>query len=625
MNYADLVTSDKTFRGNVVIKIGASHYFAIRSPDSGLSIANNYNKSIASLTLNPTSIDVRRVTTTISSFTFRIVDLSQIVSALVAGDASNLIGAEVRIYLGRSGVDLDFSDYFELPLTYVQKIDHSDNSYSFSTSEQTERMAKPIYDFSSALAVDILSNTTTWTMREDITNFPSSGFLKVEDEFVSYSGKDLVNNRFTGVIRGELNSVPADHAMASACVLVQTITDNPLNIILKLLISSGGGGTYDTLQSGLAIEHTLIDITEIEALRDSLFVGVSFTLSVYSVDSALKYIETELLMPNGLRLTTSQNSKVTLALLDKAAFVEEVDVINEDTITKYPKWTLDGAKVVNSIEVQWNYSEGTKTFLNRDVYTDTASIAAYGAQTPLKYEFRGVKLASAGQALVDDFAGRMLARLSTPTPEISVTTQIDKSLQNIGGKSYLVSSKIPAPDGTLNFASDLEIISRAINQTTGDVTFKLAFTSYTTIRSGFVAPSDMILSFPTQKKVNVTLGRAAQYLVGWYMLLWDEINQMYCADAPNKIVAVIDGETGFITESGEELITESGEELIDEGGSDSDSIIFENDWATTLVNNRYRIRFANYDNAVDSEKRYAFLSLGGADFADSKPSYKVTF
>lgn len=595
VTYLSEVVSQKKYVPNIVIQID-SNYFAIRAPDSGLAISSPRDKCVMSLLLNPTQVDIRRVTTTISSFSFRLLDKNGTISALVAGDAANLIGKEVRIFLGRSNVGMAFSDYFELPKTFISKCEHADNSYNFASSEQTERMAAPIYTDKSALGVDILAGTTEWTMRDDISGFPSSGFLKVEDEFVSYSGKDLVNNRFTGVIRGELNSVPAAHAANTDCVLVETVTDNPLNIILKILISGGGGGTYDTLQRGLGISNALIDITEIEALRDELFLGVQYTLSLYSISSALKYIEDQLLLPNNLRLTNSRNSKITLAILNKARFVEETDIINENTITKFPKWTLDGNKVTNKIEVNWDFSEGLDAYQKRNTYSDSTSIATYGEQTPFVFNFKGIKSSLDGQSIVDDFGSALLARLAYPTPEVEINTQIDKSLQNVGDKAYLVSSKIPAADGSLNFASDLEIVSRSINITNGDVKFKLAFTSFTGIRSGYIAPSDLISAVNSQKSLDVPAGRGSYYMVGWKMRLFDHVNQVYFADAVNTIASI----TG-------------------------DTIVFENDFTTTLQAANHRIRFADYDDAADSQKRYCFLSLGGANFGDGKPTYKVTY
>lgn len=622
--YLEAVQAEKKYTGNVVIQIGTD-YFSIREPDSGLSIAAPYRECIFSLVLNPTTIDIRKVTTTISSFSFRLLDKDGIITALVLGDAVNLIGQEVRIFLGRSDVGMDFADYFELPRTYINKCDHGDNSYNFVCTEQTERMAKPIYKFESALAVDILAGTTTWTMRDDITPFPASGFLKVENEFVSYAGKDLILNRFTGVVRGELNSTPAAHSANSNTVLVETVTDNPLTIILKLLISGGGGGPYDVLQSGLGLDASLIDVAEIEALRDDLFVGDSYTLSLYSIPSALKYLEDQLLMPNNLRFTNSRNSKVSLAILDKAVFVEEDDVIDEDTITKYPKWSIDGAKVTNSITVNWGFNEGTNRYEQKATFTDSASIAAYGASTPLVFSFKGPKVATGGATLVDDFGSKLLARLAYPTPQIDVSTQIDKSLQTIGDKAYMVSDKIPSADGTLNFASNLEIISRAINQTSGDVQFKLAFTSFTNIRSAFIAPSDLITSFISQKRINVANGRGPQYKVGWYMRLWDETAKVYKSDPPNKIVEIRLNDLGLFTQDGDTLVLEDGFNLLQDNLAPEATIVFENDWATDLSTSTYRIRFADYNEAVESQKRYGFLSLGGANFDDGKPTYKVTY
>jgi hypothetical protein len=302
-------------------------------------------------------------------------------------------------------------------------------------------------------------------------------------------------------------------------------------------------------------------------------------------------------MPNNLRLTNSIDSKVSLAILDRARFVEEDDIIDENTVTKFPKWAIDGAKVTNQIEINWGFNEGTGQFEKRTFFSDAASIAAYGDQTPLIFSFKGIKTALGGQALVDDFGGRLLARLSVPTPEVQINTQIDKSLQTIGDKAYLVSSKIPAADGTLNFASNLEIVSRSINLTNGDVQFKLAFTSFTNIRSGFIAPSDSVVAVLSQKKITVGAGRGAYYTIGWKMKLWDKTLLSYPADAVNTIAAI------------------SG-----------DDITFENNFTTTLSTSDHKIRFPIYDDVTESQKRYCFLSAGGANFtADNKPTYKVTY
>lgn len=595
ISYAAAIAASKNYQGNVVVQIGAN-YFAQRQPDSGLSISYPYSQSVGALTLNANSVDPRRVSTTVASFSFKLVDISGIISALVKGDSSTLVGQAVSIWLGRTGIGQDFSDYFALPITYILGLDHTDAGYTISSTELTNQIDKTIYNFNSALAVDILIGTTIWTMRDDLSTFPSSGIVKVDDEFASYSGIDLVNNRLTGVIRGVLNSTPDTHSAFTNCAFVEDVTDNPLSILLKLLISKGGGGTYDVLQSGCGLADTLIDVAGIEALRDSLFIGVSYNLTFYTIDSALTLIENDILMPNNLRFTyNSLNSKLTVAILDKAEFVDDDSMIDESTLTKFPEWNVDGSTITNYVTVEWDWSEALQVFQAQDTYTNDDSIAAYGQQNPLDFQFKGPKALLGGQALVDDFGTRFVGRLSVPSPTISVTTQIDKSLQNIGDKTYLTSSRVPAADGSLNFSSDLEVISRQINQTNGEAQFKLAYTSYTNIRSGFIAPSDSVVTVISQKSITVGLSRGSYYKVGWVMKLWDTVAQAYTADAANTIQSI------------------SG-----------DTVTFTNNFTTTL-GTRYKIRFADYNSTVATQKRYASIAPHGSNFDDGQPSYKVTF
>lgn len=599
MAYVDIVKTEKRFIPNVVILIGAQ-YYAIRNPDSGLTITAPFDRCISSMVLNPTSIDIKRVNTTIASYSFRLVDLQNVITTLIAGNAAAFVGQEVTIYLGRSRANanepsIPFSDYYELPKTRIKKVEHSDNSYSFSSTEDTDRMNQPIFDATSALAVDILAGTTTLTMRDDISAFPASGFLKIDNEFMSYSSKNDGTKTFSGVIRGELTSVPAAHSANTSAYQVQTITDNPLNIVLRILASVGGGGSYDNLQDGCGLSSSLIDIAGIETLRDNLFSGVQFTLSFYNITSALKTLENEILQPCNLRFSYSKDSKLTLAILDRAIFVEETDIIDEDSISKYPKWSVDDSKIVNSLKIAWDYQEGSNQYLRNDVYEDATSIAAYGRRAPLSFSFKGIKAALGGAAFIDDYQRILLTRLSQPVAEVSLSTHIDKSLQTIGDKALVKTGTIPSLDGTLNFATEMEIVERAINFQTGDVNFKLAFTSFTGIRSCYIAPSDLFSTVIAQDKVTAPVGRGAMYFVGWKVRLYNNLTRTYEADPVNEIASIA-----------------------------SDTITFVTPWATTITTN-HKLKFADYDDCVDTQKRYCFISDSGANFDDGKPTYRITY
>ena len=633
-DYVDQIY-DKKYISNTVILINGVYYCA-RQPDTGLAVAAPYDKMIVGPPiLNPAQIDIRKVNTTIATYSFKLLDKNEIVSTLVNGSGAALVGQNVTIWIGRSRRNAtfeanDFAGYYQLPITRIKKIEHVDNTYTFTTTEDTDKIAKPVFDSASALAVDIVAGTTDLTMRDPIDNFPDTGWIRIDDEIIAYTSRDTVTRTFQSVSRGQLGSTAAAHTANTIANQTETVTDNPINIILRMLISNGGAGTYADLSDGLGISETLIDLAEIESIRDNLFSTREITLELCDIDSALKFIETEILQIFNLRFTYSTNAKLTLTVLDKAVFSPSVETIDEDTITTYPKWTVDDSKIVNQLKIYWDYDDLTGQFLRYSDLIDQDSIDVYQARTPLTFNFKGVKEDLDGDDIIAEFARVLFTRLSTPVAEVEVKTHIDRSLKNIGDKVFVESTKIPAPGGALNFSSDMEITRRAINHQQQEVTFAFAFTSFTKFRSGFICPSDLVTAVVTQKKIQVTTGRSAKYRTGWYMRLWNDLTQVYEADPPNLIVSIDVEESGgdvLLLESGDSLLAEDGTGLLleeSDAGADGDFITFADNWITTLTTN-HRIRFAKYNDVDNTQKRYCFISDDGANFDDGKPTYEVTY
>lgn len=595
MKYIESIQSERKLFPNVVIKIG-DHFFAKRNPDSGLVIDEPFSGCVQSWTINPSSVDITNVTTTIASFTFKLVDLENAVTGIVKGDAKAFAKQPVSIWLGLSEVGMDFSEYFKLPPTRVQKISRPDNAYSFSTTEDIERMQRPIYDQDGRLAAAILPETTILVMDRDISEYPSSGLLKIDAEYMSYTGVDLALRRFTGVVRGELNTVPAEHALNADVYAAETLTGNPVDMLLKIATSKSGTGEWDVLRDGLGISIDLFDIEDILRVRNSRFSERDFKLTLCDEKSGLEIIEKQILEPLGLRFTYSINSKVTLAVLDKAVFVDEIGSIDETSITKPPAWELDCNKITNVIKISWDFDEATETFGRVDYFRDYQSIEKYGEQKTLSYEFKGPRLSRSGEKLVNYFASRLLARVSQPIPEVTISTQLDKSLRNIGDKTYIKTDRLPAVDGSLNFSSEMEVISRTINSS--DAQLKLAFTSFTNIRSGYIAPSDIIEAVVDARTVVLRANRGLFYKVGWRMRMWDVVTMTYLSDGVNEIEKI------------------SG-----------DTITFKNQWVSSpIIAGRHKIRFSTYDDATESQKRYCFISKNTQqNFDDGKLPYSITF
>lgn len=589
--YTGEVETNKEYQGNVVIRFGGK-YYAIRLPDSGLFIPYPRSVAVSSLVLNPTRIDPKSVTTTIASYSFKLLDKDGFVSRVVKDRAASVIGADVEIWLGRSGVNMPFSSYYKMPTTRLSGVSKSDGGYSFSTKETTDRMNRPVFDDFTRLSGDILAGTSTIIAKDDISNFPSSGAFKLGSEIVTYTGKNNATKTFTGCARGAFSTTPDAHEDNTTIYHAGLISSvNPLNILLQLLISGGGGGSYDVLADGLGISNTLIDVAAVESIRDEIFPDEEFSLAVSNVANALQYIEQQLLSPLNVRFTYSRETGLlTLVVLDKAQFVNEEDVIDHDTITQHPKMDIKDSEIVNKLTINWDYDEGTGQYRETTVYVDQDSIDLYGLRAVGPFEWKGVS----SQSFVDAFAAAFLERLSTPSPGVEVRTQMDKSLLNIGDKSILETTLLPDDAGALNFASNMEVVSRSVNWQNGEVTLKLAYTSFTGFRLGYISPSDTIDAVTAQDVVELGAGRGSYWQVGWKVLLWDNNADAYTADAVNTILAI-----------------------------DGDEITFADAWATALVSGQHRIKFADYDDVVSSQKRYAFAGINGQDFSPSEKVYTI--
>lgn len=590
--------TNKKFKPNVVIRFpDLSEDFAVHQPDSGLTIAAG-RRVVSNLTVNPTRVDLRRVNTTIASNTFDLIDKNEIITALFKDNSKLFLKERVQIFIGRIGVSMDFSEYFELPETIVNGVTHNDNRYTFRSVEQTDRMNKPVFNFRSILEVDILAGTTTIDANTDIDDFPASGIIKINDEFISYTSKDNGARQFLGATRGEKGSTPSAHDAGSEIFNVTDVSGNPVDLLLQILISGGGGGPYDVLSEGLGIDESLIDVTEMENIRDQIFAGESYSYSLYGFENMLKdFIEPELLDSINARFKISANSKISIAILDQTVFGEAPESISEDTQIRTPRYTVQDRRLVNKVIIDWDFLEGTQRYREQTTFIDQDSIDEFGEQAPLRKKWKGPKAASSGQLIVNDRGGRLIERFKTPTPDISVDTQMDKGLLNIGDKILLASSKIPSASGTLQFASEVEILEKSINWINGDVKFKLAFTSYTGIRGAYIAPSDNIVSITSQKVVDVGSGRGDCYEVGWKLQLWNNSTEAYEADAPNEIVSI------------------SG-----------DQITFKDNFSTTLVaGGVHRLKFPEYDDASADQRRFAFISDDGNDFDDGSATYRITF
>lgn len=581
--------SKSNFVPNIVI-LFAGEYFAIRQPDSGLAIKPEYVGLVKRVQISPTRIDPLRPSNTISSSSFSLLDEKNEVSKLFLNQNGFRLGQAVKVFIGRSFENLDFSEYFELPDFELKGFNKIDNGYSFKANEKKDRLNNGSFSIQTKLAVDIFAATTVITV-QDVSNLPTSGFAKIKDEFFSWSG--ITGSNLTGVIRGEFGSIPADHKAGENIFKVENITSrNVIDLLLQILISSGGGGVYDVLSEGAGFDESLIDVQDFLDAKDAFFTGASFEIKIYNQPSLQRFLENEIFLPYGLRLRSNRNGKIGLALLNRNIFEIDSPIINEDNSLDVPDFNIDENRISNRVRIFWNFSDGQNEFLNVNEYTDAESITEYGETSWQVYQFKGIK----DLPTINAIAALYLERFRLPRPTIQVSTNNSTSFLNIGDKTELFSTRLPTEQGNLNFISTLEVLNQAYNVATGTVKYELAFTSFSGLRQCFIAPSDTIITFSSQKSMTIASGRGVHYRTGWIMKLYSNNTRDFYGTQTNEIVSIV-----------------------------GDVITFKDDWLYPLDILVSRIMFADYNEVSEQQKKFCFINVENENFSDGTKPYQVTF
>lgn len=592
--YVQEVPNKKRFIPNVVVRLKDT-YFSIHEPDSGLAIPKN-QRILKNLVLNPSQVDLKKVTQTIASYSLRMSP-NQSFTGLLLDDTTVLLNETVEIWLGRIGVGMDFADYFKLIDTKVRAMDYRDGTFNIKTRESFDLMTREVFNLQTNLTFAI--DDTVTSFGGDFTDWPASGKIKVGEELMTYASRD--DSTLFGVIRG-IDSDASSHSQGEEVFFIWQLTGNPVDLLLQILISGGGGGVYDVLSTGLGISESLIDVAKFESIRDEFFPTEDYSIPVFGIGDTLKeLIEPELLQSLNVRFYTTDNQKIGIAILDQAEFSTATKTINERSISAPPKWSVTQDKVFNVVEMKWDYDPALQRYNSIRTFKDQESIDKYGESKPLKFAFKGVKTSLGGVAIVTDRATRILSRFKTPTPKISLTTHLDKSQYNVGDKVIVTSREMPGATGVLNFADTLEIVSRAISHATGTVQFKLAYTSYTGVGNlAYIAPANSIVSVINQSKFTFGVGLGDHWEIGYFVRLYNietcSYEQFGGVDEVRQISDI----------NGDEITVDSA---------------FE----TTIDPSKHVVRFADYDETNQAQKAFCFIGQGGElPFPDGAPPYKVT-
>lgn len=596
---------DKTIEIVVVVKIGAE-YYATKEPDSGLSVPPEY-QIIKRPNLNGATVDIKNTNTPISSFNF-VLDEYEFnkTSSKIMLDENQFLLKDIVIYVGHKTGSFDFSEYIEVGRTKITSVTKIANGYSVKSKEVTNLINQPALNLSGLLQTFLLSNSATLSI-PDSSLWPDEGIIKINNELMYYTGKAVDGKTLLNINRGIYGTSAAEHDVGEGVFYVTYLEEvNPVDMLLQILLSKNGDGTnhaiYDVFPFGLGIAPDLIDVADFEQVRDNNFTGELHSIFIWGADNMLKFLEKSLLPSTNLRFI-SDNGKIAVSLLDQVDYNQDVPILDESSIKGTPTWTLTSDKIVNVIEVFFDYDAGNNKYASSLEFTDDDSINTFGRQKALKLNFPSVHSSLDGQFIAADRANRLLGRLSTARGRVALTAHLDKSLIPIGSNAQIVHRYLPQQGGTLGFSDQLEVMSKTLDLNAGLVKYKLEFTSYTGIRIPFIAPSSRIKTVLSQNSVE--LYDAAGYKEGFSIILFKDGDLdidnnptigYYLPDAVNTIQSIV-----------------------------GNVVTFTNDF-TTILEPEFWVKLSDYDEASEEQKaRYAFIGSNTGFFNDGSKSYQIIY
>ncbi len=464
------------------------------------------------------SLDIREVSTSISTASFGLLDKDQAVTADMVDES--YINKDLKIYLYFDNGSNTFPT--DALLVFSGKIDgfSSDNtSIKFTAREIRFEAEKALFDAVGNINGDLNNSATTIPIKST-TGFQTAGKIKIDDEVITYTGKTTTT--FTGATRGALGSTAAEHDDdAEVLEIWESGSINPITLMLRILLSINGDGanhaTYDVLTEGVGLDPDDIDIDSFTDIRDAnSFGSYSFTIAG-GISSALNFIESDILAPTLTRLITSKDGLLTLVRLDQSEFTAATDTIDNDSIIDRAQLKVSSRSIINDIQVKYKYDVVLDGFEEYSTETDTESISMYGSlpSSKKRFEFKGMQDSTQAATFMDDY----LARNATPVPIISFKTFLRKRLLNPGDDILLTIKNLPnLEDGSRNFNHLTEILS--VSQDGPIVSFEAAFTRFSTGRALFISPARAITSKASETEFTLTSG-GSLFRTGMNVRLYD--------------------------------------------------------------------------------------------------------
>lgn len=440
--------------------------------------------------------------TEIGDMSFSLIDHDRTISDLIKSKESankGLRNRKVRFYGGAE--DIAWADYALFHTYYIDGEVIDQNGKLVFNSKDVQRFGhavifEPKITYLSSNISDVATTIRVLSVTDFIRVYhdanwvdaPSQevGYIKIDDEVIRYTGRNLSTGEFTGCTRGVLGTKAAVHEVDSGA------RDNNKKQVYEFVYIEGTipwitwalctGYQYNTshrlpshwtlrLSTSYLNSGDFINLTTHMWDTTDTSIGLRLIFGGVEAERGKDFISREVLFPGMLSLRVdSQGRWGLLPIAGILSDAPSVVYLNESTITKRGGLKHNYNAIYNKLQLDWDYSHVLKAYLRTNIVRDQTSIDIYGeTKNPKVVKFRGLSGGQRSIEHINNYFDSIRNRLSGPQLEIPITVLPYFAMLEVGDIVRLSHANIMDFHTGTAIDRSFEVVQTDIDWTSGTV------------------------------------------------------------------------------------------------------------------------------------------------------------
>ena len=429
-----------------------------------LNATQTRKKLLLTPSKTPTQINVITSETSISSSSFKLININGEITDLVS--KYTMKNRLVTIYQGFADIpESSYAIFYQGQINnWVKSFDAT--TYEFSVVDAKKQLKQTILGGHAQLTQDYhpgdgimyLTSTDSFSTQTDyFDGLGDRNFIRVKDSLYSYSNISDTTISGLNLVQLNANGTSSDevHQNGESVDNYILYQGNPVTIILQIILStgtgtnySGTGTNYDVLPApqGVGVPYNLVNISNFES-QQGLYVSGFYFQQFYSDQvESLKFMQSEILRQINAYIFVNQQGQLDIKMYYEPVGTLNAILLDNTNIIGIPQFDANlqtGNDFYNEIDIKYDYQPVPDFFVNELLVEGTTSQNQYEESSTLNIEGKFLKSIYGARTVADRISSIILSRFGQPPPVITLNTLYTNHLLEPGDPVYLDSTVIP--------------------------------------------------------------------------------------------------------------------------------------------------------------------------------------